>query len=108
MVSLGLGTFLIVTLHLVQHALVKQMTPDDHAQKPNAVLFDVQADQRAGVLGVLTNQHLPVFDVWPVVTMRIRSVGIAGGGVNQRPGQGGSLGAATGVSLHLSRATGGN
>ena len=74
MVSLGLGTFLIVTLHLVQHALVKQMTPDDHAQKPNAVLFDVQADQRAGVLGVLTNQNLPVFDVSPVVTMRIRSV----------------------------------
>jgi len=80
MVSLGLGTFLILTLYLVQHSLVKQLTPDNGGNKPNAVLFDVQADQKSGVMAVLTNQHLPVIDLSPVVTMRIQSVkGVASG-----------------------------
>ncbi len=74
MVSLGLGTFLILTLYLVQHSLVQQLTPDSNGNKPNAVLFDVQADQKNGVINLLTNQALPVIDVSPVVTMRIQSV----------------------------------
>ncbi len=74
MVSLGLGTFLILTLYLVQHSLVQQLMPDNGSNKPNAVLFDVQADQKAGVIAVLTNQNLPVIDTSPVVTMRIQSV----------------------------------
>lgn len=74
MVSLGLGTFLILTLYLVQHSLVQQLQPDSGGVKPNAVLFDVQADQREGVASILTNQNLPVIDTSPVVTMRIQSV----------------------------------
>lgn len=74
MVSLGLGTFLILTLYLVQHALVRQLMPDNRTNKPNAVLFDVQPDQRDGVVQILTNQNLPVIDLSPVVTMRIQSV----------------------------------
>jgi putative ABC transport system permease protein len=74
MVSLGLGTFLILTLYLVQYSLVRQLMPDDRANKPNAVLFDVQADQKDGVISVLTNQSLPVLAISPVVTMRIQSV----------------------------------
>jgi putative ABC transport system permease protein len=74
MVSLGLGTFLILTLYLVQHSLVKQLLPDAGSNRPNAVLFDVQPDQRDGVMAMLTNQNLPVIDVSPVVTMRIQSV----------------------------------
>jgi len=74
MVSLGLGTFLILTLYLVQHSLVRQLMPDNRANKPNAVLFDVQPDQRNGVVQILTNQNLPVIDLSPVVTMRIQSI----------------------------------
>ncbi len=74
MVSLGLGTFLILTLYLVQHSLVHQLMPDSGANKPNAVLFDVQSDQKDGVVAVLTNQNLPVLDLSPVVTMRIQSI----------------------------------
>lgn len=74
MVSLGLGTFLILTLYLVQHSLVRQLLPDNRAGKPNAVLFDVQADQKDGVMATLTNMNLPVIDVSPVVTMRIQAV----------------------------------
>lgn len=74
MVSLGLGTFLMLTLYLVQFSLVRELTPENQANKPNAVLFDIQADQRDGVLKILREQNLPVLDVSPVVTMRIQSV----------------------------------
>lgn len=74
MVSLGLGTFLMLTLYLVQFSLVRELTPQGQADKPNAVLFDIQSDQRDGVLRILEAQHLPVLDVAPVVTMRIQSV----------------------------------
>jgi putative ABC transport system permease protein len=74
MVSLGLGTFLMLTLHLVQFSLVRELTPENQSDKPNAVLFDIQADQRDGVLRILKAQNLPVLDVSPVVTMRIQSV----------------------------------
>ena len=74
MVSLGLGTFLMLTLYLVQFSLVRELTPENQADKPNAVLFDIQADQRDGVLRILNEQNLPVLDIAPVVTMRIQSV----------------------------------
>jgi putative ABC transport system permease protein len=74
MVSLGLGTFLMLTLYLVQFSLVRELTPENQADKPNAVLFDIQVDQRDGVLKILKEQNLPVLDVAPVVTMRIQSV----------------------------------
>jgi putative ABC transport system permease protein len=74
MVSLGLGTFLMLTLYLVQFSLVRELTPESQADKPNAVLFDIQADQRDGVLNILRQQGLRVLDVSPVVTMRIQSV----------------------------------
>jgi putative ABC transport system permease protein len=74
MVSLGLGTFLMLTLYLVQFSLVRELSPASQADKPNAVLFDIQPDQRDGVLKILKEQNLPVLDVSPVVTMRIQSV----------------------------------
>lgn len=74
MVSLGLGTFLMLTLYLVQFSLVRELTPENQGDKPNAVLFDIQADQKDGVLRILNEQYLPVLDVSPVVTMRIQSV----------------------------------
>jgi putative ABC transport system permease protein len=74
MVTLGLGSFLMLTLYLVQFSLVRELSPETQGDKPNAVLFDIQADQKAGVLQILTNQNLPVIDVSPVVTMRIQSV----------------------------------
>jgi putative ABC transport system permease protein len=74
MVSLGLGTFLMLTLYLVQFSLVRELTPESQSDKPNAVLFDIQADQKDGVLRILKEQNLPVLDVSPVVTMRIQSV----------------------------------
>ncbi|MFN7138962.1 MAG: FtsX-like permease family protein, partial [Limisphaerales bacterium] len=74
MVSLGLGTFLILTLHLVQHSIVQELMPENQSSKPNAVLFDIQADQKEGILNVLEEQQLPALAVSPVVTMRLAAV----------------------------------
>ena len=74
MVSLGLGTFLILTLHLIHHGLLAELSPAKNANRPNAILFDVQPDQKDGVLEILENQNLPILEVSPVITMRIQSV----------------------------------
>src|SRR4051812_28644441 len=71
--SLGLGTFLILTLFLVQENLVRELIPAG-PDKANAALFDIQSDQRDGVVSVLKEQNLPVLQEAALVTMRIASV----------------------------------
>lgn len=74
MVALGLGTFLILSLYLVQHSLIHEMRPENQSGKPNAVLFDIQSDQKEGVVKLLEEHQLPPLEISPVVTMRIQSV----------------------------------
>lgn len=74
MFSLGLGTFLILTLYLAQENLARQVLPGDSDARPDAVLFDIQADQRTGVTNVLHSLGLPVLQETPVVTMRLAEV----------------------------------
>ena len=72
--SLGLGTFLILTLHLVRVSLLAQLFPPSAANKPNTILFDIQSDQRDGVLQLLARHHLPALEQAPIVTLRISSL----------------------------------
>ena len=74
LLSLGLGTFLILTLHLVRGTLLTQLFPAGNGSKANAVLFDIQPDQKDGVVALLRSQGLPVIDEAPIVTMRLQSV----------------------------------
>jgi putative ABC transport system permease protein len=74
MISLGLGTFLILTLYLAQFALVSELLPQNQSDRPNAILFDIQPDQRAGVEKILTDQGLPLIGVSPVVSMRLSGI----------------------------------
>ena len=71
--SLGLGTFLILTLFLVQGNLVRELLPPG-PDNANAALFDIQSDQRDGVVSILKQQNLPVLQEAALVTMRIASV----------------------------------
>lgn len=75
MVSLGLGTFLILTLYLVQRTLLTELIPQGDATRPNAALFDIQPDQRAGVAAIVKAQGLPVLHESPVISMRLKTVG---------------------------------
>ncbi|MEW6156686.1 MAG: FtsX-like permease family protein [Verrucomicrobiota bacterium] len=74
LLSLGLGTFLILTLHLTQDTLLKRLFPGEGSHLGNAVLFDIQSDQRDAVKAVLRQRQLPVLQEAPIVTMRIASV----------------------------------
>lgn len=72
--SLGLGTFLILTLYLSQRTLIDQLVPGENRERANAVLFDIQPDQRDGVRGLLATHGVPVLQEAPIVTMRLRSI----------------------------------
>lgn len=72
--SVGLGTFLLVTLQLTRDVLLTQLFPADRLQQPNAILFDIQPDQREDVIATVQAEGFPVLDMAPIVTMRIASL----------------------------------
>lgn len=73
---LGLCTFLILLLLLVQHTLLTQVerTGDGEA-RPNLVFFDVQSDELDGVADAIERAGGPVLARVPLVTMRLSEVG---------------------------------
>tara|TARA_Y100000588_G_scaffold224993_1_gene238921 strand:- start:3080 stop:5623 length:2544 start_codon:yes stop_codon:yes gene_type:complete len=72
--SLGLGTFLISTLYLMQDTLLNQVARAGGGDRPNVVLFDVQPDQGEAVVEMLSEEMLPVLHRVPVVTMRLAAI----------------------------------
>lgn len=74
LLSLGLGTFLMVSLYLVQQVLLKQLITSSGKNQPNAVLFDIQSAQVGPLTNVLRSLNLPLLDETPIVTMRLSSV----------------------------------
>ena len=48
--ALGFGAFLLSTLLLVQHNLLRDLRVDRGEARPNLVFFDVQPDQRDDVV----------------------------------------------------------
>ncbi len=74
LVSLGLGTFLLLTLQFTRSTLLHRLFPPAAAHQPNAILFDVQPDQRDGVVALLDRLQLPLLDEAPIVTMRLKTV----------------------------------
>lgn len=74
MVSLGMGTFLVLTLYLVQMNLLGELLRPKNDRDGNAVLFDIQPDQREGVLNVLKSQQLPVIEDVPMISMRLKTI----------------------------------
>lgn len=74
MFALGLGTFLIATLFLVQDTLLRQISLSSTGNQPNLVLFDVQSDQKEEVADLIRSLDLPVMQQVPVVTMRLEAI----------------------------------
>jgi putative ABC transport system permease protein len=72
--SLGLGTFLILCIHLVQQALVSDLITRRGTDRANLAFFDIQTDQKAGLMQLLRAQNTPVLDEAPVVTMRLAAI----------------------------------
>lgn len=74
LLSLGLGTFLLLTILLTRNLLNQRLTLSQFAESPNIYLVDVQPDQLEGVTTLVRAQNLPVLESAPMVTMRIQSV----------------------------------
>jgi putative ABC transport system permease protein len=72
--AIGFGAFLLGTLYLVQHNLLRQLTLTGGPARPNLVLFDIQPDQLPAVEQELREAGLPQGQATPIVPMRIRSV----------------------------------
>ena len=76
LLSLGLGTFLMMSLVLVQRTLFKQLlvTNSGGPTRPNAVLFDIQNSQKDAVTQLVRSMNLPILEDTPIVTMRLSSI----------------------------------
>lgn len=93
--SLGFGAFLLSTLFLVQHNLLREFRIEGAGgTRPNLMFFEIQPDQAAGVEQIMADAGFPGQAPVPIVPMRIRSVkGVpvrASGSAGQ--GEGGSMG----------------
>ncbi len=74
MVSIGLGSALISTLFFTQELLLKQVELTGADSMPNMILFDIQPEQREGVIKLTEDYDLPMLQKVPIVTMRLNSI----------------------------------
>ncbi len=74
LLSLGLGTFLVLTLLLARTALLSEIQGADRAGRPNLVFFDIQDDQIGPLVRAAAADGSPVAEQAPIVTMKIASV----------------------------------
>jgi len=74
MLSLGLGTFLILTLILVQASLVAEVGAVIDENALDLIVWDIQIDQIDGVRAAFRDQGLPIERGFPVVPMRLAAV----------------------------------
>lgn len=74
LLSLGLGTFLLVTILSAGKLLNDRLNIQQSGESPNLYLIDVQPDQVSGVKTILENEGLPVLESAPMVTMRIQAI----------------------------------
>lgn len=75
LLSMGLGTFLLVTILSAGKLLNDRLSIQQSEDSPNLYLIDVQPDQIAGVEKILKTEGLPVLESTPMVTMRIQAIG---------------------------------
>jgi len=74
LLSLGLGTFLVLTLFLVRTTLLGEIRASGAAGRPNLIFFDIQDDQIDPLERVAAAAGSPAVERAPIVTMKIRSV----------------------------------
>src|SRR5262249_19811725 len=68
------GAFLLDTVYVVQHNLLRDLRVGGTRERPNLALFDIQPDQREGVRAVLRREGLEAAAPVPIVPMRIAAV----------------------------------
>lgn len=74
LLSLGLGTFLLLTLSLARETLLSQIRNTEEGARPNLLFFDIQDDQFGPLETLLKEQGAPAQASAPIVTMRLKSL----------------------------------
>lgn len=74
-VSIGLGTFLIMTLFLAQTQLIQELRLSRDRAQPNLILFDIQYDQKDQARALVQRFDLPILGDEAIVTMRLAKIG---------------------------------
>ncbi len=74
MMSLGLGTFMLLTLLLTRAALLGQLESMGNGDRPNLMFFDVQADQLDQLVAIARREGVPLTKTSPIVTMRLSTL----------------------------------
>lgn len=69
--SLGFGAFLLSTLYLTQHNILKSISVVDQEAAGNLIFFDIQPDQLDGFKSIV---NIELIQTTPVVSMRISSI----------------------------------
>jgi putative ABC transport system permease protein len=72
--ALGFGAFLLATLYLVQHNLLRQLDLSGGKDRPNLVVLDIQPDQLAPAESLFEAGHLSIMGPVPIVPMRISAI----------------------------------
>ena len=73
-VVIGLGAFLISVMTLIQNSLLEQVEFVGSGERSNTVIFDIQPEQKDGVVDLVDNFDMKIQQLVPIVTMRISSV----------------------------------
>ena len=74
LVSLGMGTFLMMALYLTRDTLLGQLRIMGAEDRPNLMLFDIQDDQVEPLTKLLAAQGAPARQGAAIVTMRLASL----------------------------------
>jgi len=70
-VVIGLGTFLVSILLLIQNSLLNQVEFMGSEDRSNTVLFDIQPSQKEEVVALVMDHNLPVQQLVPIVSTRL-------------------------------------
>lgn len=73
-IVIGLGAFLVATLHIVQTSLLNQVEFVGEENQSNTILFDIQKHQVEDVKKLTEENGLPIKQFVPIVTCRIASI----------------------------------
>lgn len=73
-VVIGLGSFLLANMALIQHSLLGQVEFAGSGERPNTVLFDIQPYQKNDLLKFVKEENIEVQQFVPIVTTRLKTV----------------------------------
>ena len=74
LVTIGLGAFIISTLNIVEESMLGQVEFTGQENQSNTILFDIQPNQKDGVIKLMEDNKLKVNQVVPIITCRIREL----------------------------------